>query len=66
MDDQTEPADDMRIGAAAGAESVVGRMRVEEEAINEAADLPDSADAGVLPPDGGVQQKLEIEGAGVC
>ena len=48
MDDQTEVADDMRIDAAAGAEAMVGIMQVVEEAINEAADLPDSADAGVL------------------
>ena len=31
------------------------------EVIDEAADFHDSADAGVLPPDGGVQQRLEKE-----
>ena len=38
---------------------MVGRMQVVEEAIDKAADLPGSA--GVLPPDGGVQQRLERE-----
>ena len=61
VDSRTESADDMQVDAAAGAESTVGRMQMVEEAINEAADLPDSAAAGVLPPGGGVQQRLERE-----
>ena len=46
-----------------GQNSVVGRMQAVEEVIDEAADFHNSADAGVLPPDGGVtvQQRLEKE-----
>ena len=61
VDDRTESTDDMRMGAADGAESVVGRMQAVEEVIDEEADYQGSAGAEVLPPDGGVQQRLEKE-----
>lgn len=49
------------MGAPDGAKSVVGRMQAVEEVIDEAADFHDSADAGVLLLDGGVQQRPEKE-----
>ena len=66
LDRQTESADEMRMDAAVEAESTVGRMQVEEEAIDEAVDFPDPAASGVLPPDGGVQQRLEREHCAHC
>ena len=47
--------------AAGGAESVVGGMQTVEEAIDGEVGFRGSAGAGVLPPDGGVQQRLEKE-----
>ena len=46
---------------ADGAESVVSRMQVVEEVIDEEANFQGSAGAGVLPPDGRVRQRLEKE-----
>ena len=63
VDNQAESGDNRRVDAAIGAESMVGRMQVVEEAIDKAADFLDSATAGVLPPDGGVQAGA---GAGIC
>ena len=60
VDDRTESTDDVRMDAADGADSVVGRMQAVEEVLDE-VDRQGSADAGVLPPDGGVQQRLERE-----
>ena len=61
VDARDESGDDMRVGAAGGAESVVGRMQVVEEAIDSAADLRGGTAAGVLPTDGRVQRQLEKE-----
>ena len=61
MDGRIESADDVGMDAAEGAESVVGGMQAVEEAIDEEADFQGSAGAGVLPSDGGVQQRLEKE-----
>jgi hypothetical protein len=61
VDDWIDSTDDMRMDAAGGAESMVGGMQTVEEAIDEEVGFRGSAGIGVLPPDGGVQQRLEKE-----
>ena len=59
VDDQIQLGNDMRMDAAMEAGSMVCRMQAVEE-IDEVPDLR-AGTAGVLPPDGGVQQRLEAE-----
>ena len=56
VENHARSEDDVQMENASGAESTVDRMQAVTEAADETADLRGSADDGLLPTDGRVQQ----------